>query len=59
VEFRSSRWRVRQLVIEELAPCCEYILEVYCISLLYGSTHSAKDGICYNWRRQGPCEPQF
>jgi hypothetical protein len=24
---------LRQVVIEELAPCCEYILEVYIISL--------------------------
>lgn len=38
---------LRQVVIEELAPCCEYILEVYCVSLLYGSTHKVKDGICY------------
>ncbi len=38
---------LRQVVIEELAPCCEYILEVYCVSLLYGSTDSVKDGICY------------
>lgn len=38
---------LRQLVIEEVAPCCEYILEVYCVSLLYGPTHKVKDGICY------------
>src|SRR2546428_8958525 len=38
---------LRQLVIEELAPCCEYILEVYAVALLYGPTHSVKDGICY------------
>jgi hypothetical protein len=35
---------LRQLVIEETAPCCEYILEVYCVSLLYGPTHKIKDG---------------
>jgi hypothetical protein len=38
---------LRQVVIEELAPCCEYILEVYCVALLYGTTHKVKDGICY------------
>jgi hypothetical protein len=38
---------LRQVVIEELAPCCEYILEVYIISLIYGPTHRVKDGICY------------
>jgi hypothetical protein len=38
---------LRQLVLEELAPCCEYILEVYIVSLLYGPTHRMKDGICY------------
>ncbi len=38
---------LRQLVLEEMAPCCEYILEVYLVSLLYGTTHKMKDGICY------------
>jgi hypothetical protein len=38
---------LRQLVLEEMAPCCEYILEVYIISLLYGPTHKMKDAICY------------
>jgi len=38
---------LRQLVLEELAPCCEYIVEVYIISLLYGPTYRMKDGICY------------
>src|SRR5215831_7657685 len=38
---------LRQLILEELAPCCEYILEVYIISILYGPTHRMKDGICY------------
>src|SRR5436190_14343350 len=38
---------LRQLVLEELAPCCEYILEVYIVSILYGPTHRMKDGICY------------
>lgn len=38
---------LRQIVLEELAPCCEYILEVYIVSLLYGPTHRMKDGICY------------
>jgi hypothetical protein len=38
---------LRQLILEELAPCCEYILEVYIVSLLYGPTHRMKDGICY------------
>jgi hypothetical protein len=35
------------LVLEELAPCCEYILEVYIVALHYGPTHRMKDGICY------------
>ena len=38
---------LRQLVLEEMAPCCEYILEVYVVSLIYGPTHRMKDGICY------------
>ena len=38
---------LRELVLEELAPCCEYILEVYIVSILYGPTHRMKDGICY------------
>jgi hypothetical protein len=38
---------LRQLVLEELAPCCEDILEVYIVALRYGSTHKMKDGICY------------
>jgi hypothetical protein len=38
---------LRELVIEELAPCHEYILEVYIISLSYGPTDRLKDGICY------------
>ena len=38
---------LRQLVIEEMAPCCEYILEVYIVSLVYGPTHRMKDSICY------------
>ena len=38
---------LRQLVIEEMAPCCEYILQVYIVSLIYGPMHRVKDGICY------------
>src|SRR5262245_28665505 len=38
---------LRQLVIEEMAPCCEYILQVYIVSLVYGPTHRQKDAICY------------
>ena len=38
---------LREIVIEEMAPCCEGIYEVYIISLVYGSTHKAKDAICY------------
>src|SRR5215471_10604099 len=30
-----------------MAPCCEYILEVYIVALHYGPTHKMKDGICY------------
>jgi hypothetical protein len=38
---------LRDVVIDELAPCHEYILEVYIISLTYGPTDRLKDGICY------------
>ena len=38
---------LRQLVLEEMAPCCEYILEVYIVALRYGPTHRMKDSICY------------
>lgn len=38
---------LREVVIEELAPCFEYILEVYIISLNYGSSDRMKDSICY------------
>ena len=38
---------VRELVLEEVAPCCEYILEVYVVSLIYGKTQRMKDSICY------------
>jgi hypothetical protein len=38
---------LRQVVLEEMAPCCEYILEVYIVSIMYGPTHKMKEGICY------------
>lgn len=39
---------LRQVVLEELAPCFETILEVYVISLVYASSERImKDGICY------------
>jgi hypothetical protein len=38
---------LRRLVLDEMAPCCEYILEVYIVSLLYGPTPRPKDAICY------------
>ena len=38
---------LRQLILEEMAPCCEYILEVYILAIHYGKTHKMKDGICY------------
>ena len=39
---------MREVVLEELAPCFETILEVYMISLAYASTEKVmKDGICY------------
>jgi hypothetical protein len=39
---------LRELIVEEMAPCCEYILEVYTIAMHYGPTHNTmKDGICY------------
>src|SRR5262245_1027645 len=38
---------LRQMVLEEMAPCCEYSVDVYMIYHLYGPTHRMKDGICY------------
>jgi hypothetical protein len=38
---------LRQLILEEMAPCCESIYELYIIALHYGPTHRLKDGICY------------
>jgi hypothetical protein len=39
---------LRDIVIEELAPCHERIFEVYIISLAYASTEKVmKTGICY------------
>jgi hypothetical protein len=38
---------LRQVVLEEMAPCCEYILEVYIVSIRFGPTHRMKDAICY------------
>ena len=39
---------LREIVIEELAPCHEHIVEVYMISLMYSSSERImKDGICY------------
>src|SRR5215471_13062930 len=46
-EIQELTLALRELVLEEMAPCCEYILEVYIISILYGPTHRMKDGICY------------
>ena len=46
-EIQELTIALRQIVLEEMAPCCEYILEVYIISILYGPTHRMKDGICY------------
>src|SRR5438093_7926368 len=30
-----------------MAPCHEYILEVYIVALRYGPSHKMKDSICY------------
>lgn len=39
---------LREVVLDELAPCYENILEVYMISLVYASSERVmKDGICY------------
>jgi hypothetical protein len=38
---------LRQVLLEELAPCHEYIVEVYVIAIHYGSSPKMKDGICY------------
>lgn len=36
---------LREVVIEEMAPCCESIYEVYIISLVYSAPE--KDAVCY------------
>ena len=46
-EIQELTLALRQLVLEEMAPCCEYIVEVYIVSIIYGPTHRMKDGICY------------
>ena len=39
---------LRGIVLDELAPCYENIIEVYMISLVYASSERVmKDGICY------------
>jgi hypothetical protein len=38
---------LRELVLEAMAPCCEYIFEVYIVALHYGPTPRMKDAICY------------
>ena len=39
---------LREIVLDELAPCYENIIEVYMISLVYASSERVtKDGICY------------
>ena len=39
---------LREVVLDELAPCFENIIEVYIISLVYASSERViKDGICY------------
>jgi hypothetical protein len=39
---------LREIVLDELAPCYENIVEVYMISLVYASSERVmKDGICY------------
>src|SRR5262249_31943397 len=38
---------LREIVLDEMAPCCEGIYEVYTVSLVYSSTHNMKTAICY------------
>jgi len=39
---------LREVVLDELAPCYENIIEVYMISLVYASSERVmQDGICY------------
>ena len=45
--IQELTFALRQLVLEEMAPCCEYIVEVYIVSIHYGPTHRMKDCICY------------
>ena len=39
---------LREVILEELAPCFETMVEVYMISIVYASSERiVKDGICY------------
>jgi hypothetical protein len=47
-EIQELTLALREVVLEELAPCYENIVEVYMISLHYASSERVmKDGICY------------
>jgi uncharacterized protein DUF1801 len=45
--IQELTFALRQLILEELAPCCESIYELYIVAIHYGPTHRMKDGICY------------
>lgn len=38
---------LRELILNEVAPCHEYILEVYILALSYGSTDRPQKSFCY------------
>lgn len=47
-EVQELALALRGIVLDELAPCYENIIEVYMISLVYASSERVmKDGICY------------
>ena len=46
--IRKLALGVRQLVLEELAPCCENFYDAYsAVAIGYGWTDRLKDGICH------------
>jgi len=46
-EIRKLALETRQIVLEELAPCHEYILQVYTIAMGYSPNGKMRDQICH------------
>jgi hypothetical protein len=46
--IRELALSLRQVVLNELSPCCEYIYDAYsAVALGYGPTDRMQDGICH------------